>query len=523
MVRIGTRGVILSLKTLPRPHERRMVAHSSLGGGSLYSGHMLSFAEVAAQHTDLTDDDLELLQRLLDGWEMLADLAFSDLILWLPDRDPQVFWAAAQVRPTTGPTALEEDVVGEDIAYEPDNLVTEAFLSEEIAETSGNKLHAGIPVDQHAVPVFREGRVIAIVEMHTNRMGVRAPGALEEAYLEAAKILRGMIVRGEFPMEGEKPVPWISPRVGDGSIKVNAAGVVEFASPNAVSAFRRLGFFTDLLGEQFSHVLETIPRLEKVTVDHAVSKHLRGPVEFDVENRMAAVRMRVQPLIDEDGPCGYLGMLRDITELKTRERQLVTKDATIREIHHRVKNNLQTVSALLRLQARRATSLEATNALSDAQKRVAAIAVVHEILSQGFDSSVQFDDVADRLLCMSREVTASDARVTASRQGSFGFIAATVATPLSLILTEVVQNAIEHGFRGHAGQVIVQPSREQGVLVVEVTNDGSSLPETFSLGSSSGLGLSIIQTLVADLGGTFALTSAQEGPGTVAVIRIPLK
>ena len=80
---------------------------------------MLSMTEVIAAHTALSEDDTRWLVGLVDQWGMLSDLSFSDLILWVPDVDDNVFWAAAQCRPTTGPTALEDDVVGEEIAYDP--------------------------------------------------------------------------------------------------------------------------------------------------------------------------------------------------------------------------------------------------------------------------------------------------------------------------------------------------------------------------------------------------------------------
>ena len=213
-------------------------------------------------------------------------------------------------------------------------------------------------------------------------------------------------------------------------------------------------------------------------------------------------------------------MCRDTTELRSRERQLVTKDATIREIHHRVKNNLQTVAALLRLQARRISSPEAKGALSDAMKRVGAIAVVHEILSQAFDSSVKFDDVADRLLRMVGDVAATGGKVRMVREGSFGYVPADVATSLSLVLTELCQNAVEHGLREQSGEVLVRPRQQDGELVVEVRNVGEPLPDDFRIGNSTSLGLSIVSTLVADLGGEFRLES--DAAATSATVRVPL-
>ncbi|HEY5844650.1 MAG TPA: histidine kinase N-terminal domain-containing protein, partial [Mycobacterium sp.] len=432
---------------------------------------MLTMAEVIAEHTALSPGDVAWLEHLVAEWHLLADLAFSDLILWVPDVDENVFWACAQVRPTTGPTALEDDVVGEDVYYDNEHLVTEAFMSGEIVLTSGNQLNAGIPVDVHAIPVVQDGRVLGVVEAHTNRLGVRAPGALEDAYLEAANVLSGMVHRCEFPSGGDKSVPWVSPRVGDGMIRVDADGMVTYASPNAVSVYRRLGLTADLEGENLAAVTMSLLR-NRAPVEMALPTVLRGrgPLEVEIETPDVQLRLRIINLNDAEEPCGQLVMCRDTTELRSRERQLVTKDATIREIHHRVKNNLQTVAALLRLQARRISSPEAKGALTDAMKRVGAIAVVHEILSQAFDTSVKFDDVADRLLRMVVDVAATGGPVQLKREGTFGYVPADVATSLSLVLTELCQNAIEHGLGEERGVVWVKPRQSEGLLVVEVTN-----------------------------------------------------
>ena len=484
---------------------------------------MLTMAEVIDAHTSLKASDVMWLEHLVAEWHLLADLAFSDLILWVPDVDDNVFWACAQVRPTTGPTALEDDVVGEDVHYDPEHQVTEAYLSHEIVKTTCNQLSAGIPVDVHTIPVVRDGRVIGIVEAHTNRMGVRAPGALEDAYLEAADVLSGMVHRCEYPTDTDKSVPWVSPRVGDGMIRVKADGVVAYASPNALSAYRRLGLTADLEGENLAHVTMALLR-DRAPVEMSLPNVLRGQGQHEVEVETADVqlRLRIIKLADDAGPVGQLVLCRDTTELRSRERQLVTKDATIREIHHRVKNNLQTVAALLRLQARRISLPEAKGALSDAMKRVGAIAVVHEILSQAFDTAVKFDDVADRLLRMVVDVAATGEPVQLKREGTFGYVPADVATSLSLVLTELCQNAIEHGLGQQRGVVWVRPQQTDGRLVVEVTNDGEPLPPDFEIGSSNSLGLSIVTTLVDDLGGEFSLRSGDEAVGTVARVSIPL-
>lgn len=484
---------------------------------------MLTMADLIDRHTSLNPDEVSVLNQLTEQWELLADLAFSDLILWVPDTDPNIFWAVAQVRPTTGPTALEDDVVGEDITYNAEHLVTAAYLSGEICSTSDNKLSAGIPVDVHAVPINHQGRTIGILELHMNRMGVRTPGALEDTYLKAAKILMSMVQRGLFPSPGQKPVPWVSPRVGDGLVYLDDRGTIIYASPNAVSAFRRLGVTDDLLGENIGEIMQRVRADSGQPTDRAVRfhRHTRDTAEEEVEGRRGSVLIRREPLIDEDERFWTILLCRDTTELRSRERQLVTKDATIREIHHRVKNNLQTVSALLRLQARRTESVEAQDALNDAQKRVSAIAVVHEILSQGFETAVPFDEVADRLMTMVRDVNTSRRLVSTSREGSFGEIPGAVATHLSLVFSEIIQNAIEHGLGDGEGVVVVRPRREDGQLIVEVSNNGEPLADDFRVENTNSLGLSIVATLVADMRGTFTLANGPEGT-TVATVKIPL-
>ncbi len=175
----------------------------------------------------------------------------------------------------------------------------------------------------------------------------------------------------------------------------------------------------------------------------------------EIEARGVALKLRTIPLLPGGERVGTLVLLRDVTDLRRRERALVSKDATIREIHHRVKNNLQTVAALLRLQARRMELPEGRAALEEAVRRVRAIALVHETLSQTLDGPIDFDEVADRLIAMVGEVAAAESGSLPRRVGSFGQLPTDLATPLSMVLTELLQNALEHGLRGRSGVVEV--------------------------------------------------------------------
>ena len=484
---------------------------------------MPSMSEIVSEHTDLADADHRWLKALVSEWQLLADLSFSDLVLWVPDRDQNVFWAAAQIRPNTGPTALLDDVVGDLIAYSPEHLVSEAFASGQITQTSAGKLQAGMPVDTHAIPVKLGDRVIAVVEQLTSQLGVRAPSSLESAYTETAQVLARMITVGAFPMPADTSNLAFSPRVGDGFIRVDANGEVQYASPNALSAYRRLGQIGDLVDEHLPSLTASLVPTGPGPVDDSVTSVLGARIARRTElvSGDAHLMVRVLPLLDGGERLGAIVLCRDVSDLRSKERQLVTKDATIREIHHRVKNNLQTVAALLRMQARRMESPEAKVALNDAMSRVAAIAIVHETLSQAFDELVEFDRVADGLLKMIGDVSSTSAGVSAMRRGTFGVVSADMATGLSMVVTELCQNAVEHGLADGSGQVLVLPSRRDGRLRVEISDDGRGLPDGFDWRQSRSLGLSIVNTLVAEMEGTFEIGAQPEGrPGTRAVFEI---
>jgi two-component system, sensor histidine kinase PdtaS len=485
---------------------------------------MPSMSEIISEHTDLSEPDHLWLKLLVSEWQLLADLSFSDLVLWVRDHDPNVFWAAAQIRPFTGVTSLFDDVVGDLIAYSPEHLVAEAFLRSEIVQTSERKLQARLAVETHAVPVTTGDHVIAVVEQHTSPLGVRAPSSLEKAYLESGAELARMITVGAFPIPSDATHLAFSPRVGDGFIRLDPAGNVTYASPNAISAYRRLGLRGDLIGEQLATLTAELLPAGPYPVDESVQSVLSGRTARRTElvSGEAHLMVRVLPLTDGRTRVGTVVLCRDVSDLRSKERELVTKDATIREIHHRVKNNLQTVAALLRMQARRIESAEAKVALTDAMSRVASIAIVHETLSQAFDEIVEFDRVADELLRMVGDVAASWGSVSAIREGSFGLLSADVATSLAMIISELCQNAVEHGLAHQSGEVRVVPSRFDGRLRMEISDDGQGLPPGFDWRQSRSLGLSIVNTLVAEMEGSFQLGPRQAGPGTEVVVEIPL-
>jgi two-component sensor histidine kinase len=244
------------------------------------------------------------------------------------------------------------------------------------------------------------------------------------------------------------------------------------------------------------------------------------------------------PLLDDGTPTGAIVLVRDVTELRRRDRQLVSKDTTIREIHHRVKNNLQTISSLLRLQARRLEGEEARAALGESVRRIGAISVVHETLAQSADDEVGFAEIVRPLVRVVEESVSSPLRpVSITVEGDAGVVPGQVATTMAVVLTELLQNAVDHAFPAAqladpeaggadgdsaAGRVRIQLDRRADGLVVRVVDDGVGIPEGFDVADASGLGLTIVRTFVeGELGGRIRLVPVERGRGTVAEVWVP--
>ncbi|MCC9309607.1 PAS domain-containing sensor histidine kinase [Kitasatospora sp. RB6PN24] len=505
---------------------------------------MPSLNELVRRHTTLTGADVEWLHLLVSEWQLLSDLSFADLVLWIPTWDGIRYVSVAQMRPNTGPTSYQDDMVGHLVPRGRRPLLDAAFDEGRIVREGDPEWREEVPVRVESIPVRREGRVLGVIARNTNLLTVRTPSRLELTYLQSASDLAQMIAAGSFPYPGEQVDMDAAPRVGDGLIRLDADGIVTYASPNALSAYHRLGLTTDLVGGHLGRTTAELAPPSRGAVHEALVKLASGwaPRQAEVEAQGGVVTLRAIPLKPKGTHTGSLVLCRDVTELRRRDRELMTKDATIREIHHRVKNNLQTVAALLRLQSRRLGDDSARAALDEAVRRVGSIAIVHETLSQNLDEQVAFDEIADRVLAMVMELS-QDGQVTAKRTGSFGILSAEVATPLAMVLTELLQNALEHAFGGRAGGTVsvsalrgrapaggkgrsdgwTQGARPDEYLMITVQDDGRGVPEGFDPQQAGNLGLQIVRTLATgELGGTFDMVAAPGG-GTRVVLEIPVR
>ena len=489
---------------------------------------MTTFAEIAQERTALSEPAVDHLLRLTASWALLADLSFSDMVLVAPDEtagDTGTFVVLGQVRPNNRSTLIVDDLIGTTESLSEWPLVAQAYRSGERSVGEVALPAIDLPVPVWCIPVRFDARVVAVLVRLQGPL--RGPASLyERAYLSIFERLCDMVSDATFPFREDAVTGPGMPRVGDGIILVNERGEVEFATPNATNALHRLGVYAATEGRTLTEV-----GLRLRVVERSLEYALPVMEEVDRSNDVA-ILFHCVPLVKDSAVTGVVILLRDVSDLRQLNRLVLSKEAAVREVHHRVKNNLQTISSLLRLQARRSDEHDTVVALQEAERRVRSIAVVHEVLSREPGEEVVFDEIVRSIVVLVEDTVLALHPVEIVVNGELGTLPTDLATPLALALTELLTNAVEHAFidfggpdNEHVGVVTLNLSLDQCNAVAEIRDNGRGLDDDFTLEVATSLGLSIVRDLVrSQLNGSIEMTSVAyaDGGGTLARVVVPL-
>ncbi len=467
-----------------------------------YTGHMSG--DIAPERLDAH------LENVAANLQLVADLAYADVALAVPDPQGRLV-VAADARPATALAPSASSRVGAVLAEADEPEAYEAFRTAQPADTGRRRVARGITFTTAAFPIGAGERPSAVLVRSIAEQVTLSPGRMETAFMDAAEELIDTLRAGPLVDVRDGSAFSTVRRAGDGVMRVSATGRIAYASPNAVNIMRLAGVDGRVTGMQAA----ALPG-GGFGISPVLGTSGAIAVEAEVADRVLGYRTIA--LAD-----GALVLVEDLTEAKRREAELKVKDATIREVHHRVKNNLQTIASLLRIQARRTPSEDARHALGEAIERVSSMVVVHDLLAGSDEERVDFAEAARTIVdLVGRGLSGGEPRVRVSVSGATGPLEAPIATSLALVLAELVHNAIEHGFPDErTGSVEVTLRRGEGELVLAVRDDGVGLPPGFDPESSANLGLAIVRTVVADdLHGTISYSGVR---GTTVKVTVPVR
>jgi len=451
------------------------------------------------------------LGRLSRQLPFLSDLIPADLTIYATVGDQRLV-AIAQAHPTVRESFYEQSAVGTSLDPDPGSAIWRGLGANDILEGPVGKVVNGQPMSQLVFPIGTCG--VLVVERNLYE---ELKHSEEKRRLYRTAITRATRTLIQRAHDLDLPVPSIQPQ--DSLLLVNDAGIVRHGSHSASALARKMGLPEQLEGLNWDDTSLPNRDLRTLTRNRVWS-------EQELLTSRTAISVRTIPIEPADDDLASILVLRDVSEIRQKERELAIKETIIREVHHRVKNNLQTIAALLRLQQRRSRNTEVKSILGDSIDRIASIALVHEYLSHEDVERVDLKELAYNLLTASMQsLVPPDKRIDARvvSPSTHVTLSSAKATSLALILNELLQNTLKHAFEGRSeGKVelaIHTPDQESVTLTLH--DDGIGLPQDFDRQRDGNLGWEIVHTLAeTDLRGSLQVDTSPRG--TTVTVRIPL-
>jgi two-component sensor histidine kinase len=489
---------------------------------------------VHVDNASLTELQREHLDKVARVMPILADLSRADILICVP-RGNDGLEAIAQARPHSIAPIHRAVMVGERLTRENAGAAFRAISERqftrslrEFSRQSDGSIDAALaPIVQEAYPIEDDaGVVIGGMLIETNLLESERLKRRSEVFQRALKSLQMMALRGE-PQSSARLTPFGE---YDGVVIVDSDRTIRYMSSIATNLYRNVGYGEALVGRPLMY-LET---RDDELVERSLSQ--RNCVQVELEELGRTWIKKVIPFARVDrgtlfSPArahwaGAILLAHDDTEARQRARELLIKTTMIKEVHHRVKNDLQTVASLLRMQSRRMQTPEAKGALAEAVNRILSIAVIHEFLSEQDTRVINLREVGQRIIQQIQAGVLDPTRnISLELNGPNIYLPARQATSCALVVHELLQNALEHGFEhdasiGDARGTIVLTLQDHGDAVgLIVHDDGRALPPDFNLDKVDSLGLKIVQMLVTeDLKGKIDL---QSDHGVSAIVRFP--
>lgn len=485
---------------------------------------------------NLDEASREFLRTIEQQMSIVADLSRADILLYGRKSETEAI-VLAHAQPHSLAHVYNKSREGYVVTSRQRPEVLRTLIGGQVQPEHRSTISEGAPVVRLALPVFfppitsggnsakREKSVIvATLIIVTNLIEYERHRLRSVVFRQALRKLQIMVSYGQ--VAGTEDLSPFGEQ--DGIIFADNQGVVQYVSGIAANLYRRLGYKDTLIGRRLADLDTSDEEVRRLALAQncCVEREAKESERFWTYKALPLVsyssyywnwlRTSIVPK-----PAGVLIALRDDTESRRQDQEIRVKNAMIQEVHHRVKNNLQTIAGLLRMQARRVKSEEARQVLDETLNRILSIAVIHEFLSSANSNIINIKEVGNRIVGQLRQgMLNPDKQVGLELVGEPIYLPARQATACSLIINELIQNAIEHGFEHRQeGLVQVNLADEGDQVIIKVIDNGEGLPANFQIGQAESLGLNIVRILVEeDLKGHIDF---KNGDGVAVTITFP--
>ena len=451
--------------------------------------------DLCLQYTDLSESEIAIIQGMSAVLQPIANLEDADIFVDCPCAASPDAIVVSEAKPESVPSSYKKTVVG--LLAKPENepAVARSLRLGEATKQMKAVTQENTHVIQTVEPIKNGPRVIGVLirekRVDEDRAETERLHFSEESYAKMAGMLARIVDNS-----------WLTECIDEALVLVDQNGVVTFRNTLARDLYRKLGFVEDPLGHPYNNFGLATPA-------HSADDY--GNYS-SVETHVGKYYLDLQRILLGTPELAYAVVIRDITWKKEQEQQLILKSVAIQEMHHRVKNNLQTIASLLRLQTRRTDNEETRKVLGESMNRILAIATTHELLARSGVDQVKLGEVIQNIKNSTvRYFARPGFNVDIVVEGDDFEVDSDVATTVALIINELLQNSLEYAYHDRSsGLIRIILTRGDLYSKLQIVDDGCGFDVTNT--KKNRLGLSIVQTLVKDkLKGSLVLESGPNG------------
>lgn len=458
-------------------------------------------------HTDLSEGDILKLETIEKSMAIFANLAKGDIFIDCLTRDTDIAIVVSEAKPTNCKSLYKNSVVGQ-IALrknEPGALRTLEIGTETTdlkAVTQEN-----IVVKQSNIPIKNdEGKVIAVLIMEKDITEDASQSRNVEILSQTTEQLSETLMN--IKDSGyENAVAYNL--INDAILIINEIGICIYANYKAEELYKKIGYKDKIVGISFDNLV-----LNKISFNNIIEE--KKSLVF--ETRVSKLSLQIKYAVTKKNTniYGIIMLIKDLTEIKEKDKELILKSVVIREIHHRVKNNLQTIASILRLQSRRIDNIQAKKAFEESINRILSIATTHEVLSQKGIDDVDIKTILSKIKDNAiRNSIQLNKTIIINLCGDSLNVNSDKATSIAIIVNELIENSLEHAFTEEE-EGVIEIIIKKGITYSNITISDNGKGFDIKLLRKNSLGLKIVMSIVKDkLSGNINMESNTNGTKSV--------